>query len=937
MNRIIHLLFLFSLILNFLNFSNFRIYALDNNDEIIDVLDNHEHFYISEITNPTCINNGYTTYSCEGCGDVYVDNYIEKLGHDLHLCDDEIIVIKPTYTSVGWQKYECCTNDDCSYYTLKVISSLGDAEITSFNEFITNLEILESYAHDYIRDISLDSDPLMLILKYINTDIDIYRSGLFNSTLNDNDISFAKYVRTRETEYNKSLISESEFIKVTGLKNLRSFVLPNGNKSNFARLFAILEVGYTNKVNMDYMDAASWIGDIVNLVGILDQYSISSTLFDEMIEEIETKYFLKDGNELMDIYGEAPINGSFSNSDFQNDLDAFYLLHNLMNNNYKCGNLSELFTNYMDANLSDIQRYSYMIKNRLDNASLRNDLRSKIFELYSSNSLVSSMESSLELTCNGEKLNNLRKAACYVVADYLCKNAGDYTSGINEFISIIESNTINLAPGISQTINRANTVDGKQMDYYVATIDTNRPDVDVYTNYKNNDPYISVGLPYNKVEWQATRVLDQANAAQKRHSNPNDTANYIPNFNVVAAINGSGFYIETGEPGELLVMEGTVVHDSGETDFFGIKTDGTPIIGTYKEYKALMAKGEIRDAISAHHHRIVKDGKNAILKTSDYISKRTARSAVGITKTGKVVFVVVDGRQGELSCGISLVELAQLMIDSGCVEALNLDGGGSSTYVAKLPDANNLEVLNYPSEGAPRAVSSSFYVVSTAPRSTAFDHAVLEADYTYLTVGSKAKLTASAISTTGNTIDLPEGTVWKVVESDLAEITQEGVFIAKANGIVTVNLTLDGVVIGSKKMYITVLDNATGGDYQFAFERVVSNSSTGNNSLYYAIDPNKDMVTEYTFAIDMSKIDIPAQLKDLTYMLPGTDMENESAWNYLLQLAERVSALTTVEPVLVFDKDVDVDISELSVSNEYFKLEGTTFDEEANSLTLHLR
>ena len=97
------------------------------------------------------------------------------------------------------------------------------------------------------------------------------------------------------------------------------------------------------------------------------------------------------------------------------------------------------------------------------------------------------------------------------------------------------------------------------------------------------------------------------------------------------------------------------------------------------------------------------------------------------------------------------------------------------------------------------------------------------------------------------------------------------------------------------------------------------------------------MFTEYTFAIDMSKIDIPAQLKDLTYMLPGADMENASAWNFLLQLAERVSALTTVEPVLVFDKDVDVDISELLVSNEYFKLEGTDFDEEKNELTLHLR
>ncbi len=56
---------------------------------------------------------------------------------------------------------------------------------------------------------------------------------------------------------------------------------------------------------------------------------------------------------------------------------------------------------------------------------------------------------------------------------------------------------------------------------------------------------------------------------------------------------------------------------------------------------------------------------------------RDPRSAVGYTKDNQVILLVADGRQNG-SQGVSLSELAQIMIDLGCVEAMNLDGGGSS-------------------------------------------------------------------------------------------------------------------------------------------------------------------------------------------------------------------------------------------------------------------
>ena len=56
------------------------------------------------------------------------------------------------------------------------------------------------------------------------------------------------------------------------------------------------------------------------------------------------------------------------------------------------------------------------------------------------------------------------------------------------------------------------------------------------------------------------------------------------------------------------------------------------------------------------------------------------RTAVGYTAEGDLILLVVDGRQA-VSRGVDLSELAIMMRDLGCLEAMNMDGGGSSTLV----------------------------------------------------------------------------------------------------------------------------------------------------------------------------------------------------------------------------------------------------------------
>ena len=86
---------------------------------------------------------------------------------------------------------------------------------------------------------------------------------------------------------------------------------------------------------------------------------------------------------------------------------------------------------------------------------------------------------------------------------------------------------------------------------------------------------------------------------------------------------------------------------------------------------------------------------------TDGFSARNPRTAVGYRPDGTVLLVTVDGRGADGSVGMSLRELAQLFVRLGASDALNLDGGGSTTMVI------GREVQNSPSDGPERPVSSA--------------------------------------------------------------------------------------------------------------------------------------------------------------------------------------------------------------------------------------
>ena len=105
--------------------------------------------------------------------------------------------------------------------------------------------------------------------------------------------------------------------------------------------------------------------------------------------------------------------------------------------------------------------------------------------------------------------------------------------------------------------------------------------------------------------------------------------------------------------------------------------------------------------------RIEEPEKESI--SSVFFLARHPRTAVGVKADGTLVFVTVDGRRPRESVGMNLPELTDLMIELGCVSAVNLDGGGSTTMV--IGD----EIVNRPSGGSARRNADSILLFPAKP------------------------------------------------------------------------------------------------------------------------------------------------------------------------------------------------------------------------------
>ena len=189
----------------------------------------------------------------------------------------------------------------------------------------------------------------------------------------------------------------------------------------------------------------------------------------------------------------------------------------------------------------------------------------------------------------------------------------------------------------------------------------------------------------------------------------------------LAAINGTYYNMVTGNSVCFYKINDQVL-DTTTNGEFKSRVNGAirevkgniEIIGWNKEIEANYKKN--KGTVLASGPIMVDNGRISDWSncSKSFIETRHPRSAIFTKKNGTIVFLTVDGRSEGNAAGMSIPELAYLAKILGAEDAINLDGGGSTTLWLKGAPENG--VLNYPSDNklfdhkGERSVSNIFYV-----------------------------------------------------------------------------------------------------------------------------------------------------------------------------------------------------------------------------------
>ncbi len=295
-------------------------------------------------------------------------------------------------------------------------------------------------------------------------------------------------------------------------------------------------------------------------------------------------------------------------------------------------------------------------------------------------------------------------------------------------------------PASVQVFKTTNEVDGKpNIAYYVkAKLDDKNLDFSADTTYqrrltpqqfynKNNEPLVVVNTTFfsfatnqnlNAVVKEGKLVSYNVNTIKNRGK---DTLTYTHVFGSAIGISKkrkadvAWLYTDSAvKKAYAMQVPMDAIKDSVQTYTFQemVKLSTYLIVGNHgfetQEIKSLK-KWKVQTAVGGGPV-LVQNGKIQITNNEERkfggkaINDKHPRTAMGYTADGYLIILAVEGRNKGVAEGASLTQLAQMLKDIGCVEALNLDGGGSSCLLV-----NGKETIA-PSDKVQRPIPAIFLI-----------------------------------------------------------------------------------------------------------------------------------------------------------------------------------------------------------------------------------
>ncbi len=388
----------------------------------------------------------------------------------------------------------------------------------------------------------------------------------------------------------------------------------------------------------------------------------------------------------------------------------------------------------------------------------------------------------------------------------------------DDYYKLISKKDWTLAPGIEETEVVLNNADGsKRQVVHSVKVDMNNPYTKVIPGYKGMVPTMgNYGTEATSTQAKNAETLGYGNvvAATNAMLSWYDSAYYKSNPHLI------------GEPLYYNILDGYYYENSQGSSTFDKKNavvvinyDYHPLTGEKRPEdmpKVLMRTqtdpltGWEQNAISVWAW-LVKPDENGVPKPTysvNHTSGHESRTFVGITANGEIILSVSDGRQAPYSTGFTMYEMAEYMIELGCIYAANCDGGGSTTFVSERP-GEELKVNCSLSDGGERPTTNTFLVISTAPSTGEFERATISSEYDYYTPGSSIRFNALGTDAIGTTVDIPDNVSWAIKEEGMGTI-KDGVFTSNGKaGTVTVQMVYNGEVVGERTVTLAIPDALT--------------------------------------------------------------------------------------------------------------------------------
>ena len=201
------------------------------------------------------------------------------------------------------------------------------------------------------------------------------------------------------------------------------------------------------------------------------------------------------------------------------------------------------------------------------------------------------------------------------------------------------------------------------------------------------------------------------------YSDLRTTSSFAKSENALAAINGGFFNMDSGGSVTYFEVNETVISRTRNPDLKWGITDrlmnGAIVVGNDFNITLQPAKSEQFYESSKQESAVLVSGP-LLLQNSEvlelpnlkFVNKRHPRTCLCETKES-VVFITIDGRKEEAE-GMSLIEAQKFLLTIGCIDAINLDGGGSTTMWVR-----DKGVINTPSdESGERPVSNVLLITN---------------------------------------------------------------------------------------------------------------------------------------------------------------------------------------------------------------------------------